>query len=329
MYQVKSIIPSLRVIPSSQMYAMPNIHEDGHGHRSSSCNDDDAAAAAAAAETNMTVVQQQKKSWNQQDYNALEARQERILEQLADLKKQVSLLCTFLKQSHDAETPTVCEPSKLEAPGKRVGIHLVLNANPSLPPYSILALIKLWKDVSINVQTFTHSSIETSDLTESLNRVFNIFNSHEDCKYCVDITLIWKKVKVLQFVTSPLMPPIFGEANFLRYLSRWANKDYHNTTHPEAIERALDIYFPWSFLTPSLQQENNFSSDTFTNVVRTGLRELTNEFRLWSNKQTPTVADVGVWSAIKTLKLAEMIPHSLQEWYKSCEMNFTSGLVAK
>jgi len=37
------------------------------------------------------------------EYEALEARQEKILVQLAELKKQVSTLCHFLKQSNQME----------------------------------------------------------------------------------------------------------------------------------------------------------------------------------------------------------------------------------
>lgn len=136
-------------------------------------------------------------------------------------------------------------------------------------------------------------------------------------------------MNVLQLVTSPFLPPILGEANFLRYLSRRVHKDHQNIAHPEPIDHALDICFSWSFLIPS-PQENNVSSNKLTNtIVHMGMRELTNEFGLWSNKRTPTIADVGVWSTIKTLTLDKLIPHSLQEWYKFCEINFTSGLFTK
>jgi aminoacyl tRNA synthase complex-interacting multifunctional protein 2 len=72
---------------------------------------------------------------------------------------------------------------------KPVVIKLVLNVNPKKPPYSILALQKLWKDTNIKVTSYIHSTttaqapITFPEITTSATNV-------------VEITLIWKEGKI-------------------------------------------------------------------------------------------------------------------------------------
>jgi len=67
---------------------------------------------------------------------------------------------------------------------KPVVIQLVLNVNPRKPPYSILALQKLWKDTNIKVISYIHSTMK-----EQIPIVFpKIIRSTN----IIELTLIWK-----------------------------------------------------------------------------------------------------------------------------------------
>lgn len=72
---------------------------------------------------------------------------------------------------------------------KPVFVQLLLNVNPSKPPYSILALQKLWKDTNFRVKSYIHSTVSGQipivfpQITKSTANV-------------IELTLIWKEGKI-------------------------------------------------------------------------------------------------------------------------------------
>lgn len=73
---------------------------------------------------------------------------------------------------------------------KSINVNLIINVNPKKPPYSILALQKVWNDISIKLQSYVHSSvignvpeISICDINPPKPNVINLF-------------LIWKEGKL-------------------------------------------------------------------------------------------------------------------------------------
>lgn len=73
---------------------------------------------------------------------------------------------------------------------KSINVNLIINVNPKKPPYSILALQKVWNDISIKLQSCVHSSVIGNvpeicicDINPPKPNVINLF-------------LIWKEGKL-------------------------------------------------------------------------------------------------------------------------------------
>lgn len=73
---------------------------------------------------------------------------------------------------------------------KSINVNLIVNVNPKKPPYSILALPKVWNDINIKLQSYVHSSvigtvpeIYICDINPPKPNVINLF-------------LIWKEGKL-------------------------------------------------------------------------------------------------------------------------------------
>ncbi|XP_011866668.1 PREDICTED: aminoacyl tRNA synthase complex-interacting multifunctional protein 2-like isoform X2 [Vollenhovia emeryi] len=287
MYSLRPVV----VLPSGKchsrpvsMYELRNIHY--------------APAAAAAADTADTTTDDDAPDdiatqASLPEYGALEARQEKILGQLAELKKQVSRLCHFLKQSNQMEV------AKDVAVQKPVSIKLVINVNPRKPPYSILALQKLWKDTSFRVISYLHSTTS--------GPIPIVFPQTTGCTANVlELTLIWKDVPNLQVITTSCQ--IGGEVNFLRYVSRLIESHCYESTclQPHTLDFALDY-------TNLLHHEQR---------IEKGLRELADKFEEWSCKGGFNIVDIAVWSLIKQYP-GTKVPQTLRKWYDLCEEAFT------
>ncbi|XP_012254813.2 aminoacyl tRNA synthase complex-interacting multifunctional protein 2 isoform X1 [Athalia rosae] len=236
----------------------------------------------------------------------LEIRQEKILVQLAELKKQVSNLCAILNNSNQSK----CFSTSAQIIQERVDIDFVVNANPCRPPFSILALQKLWKDTDINISSHIHSSLSTqTPQFPSEPKNFNSTNNR------IDLTLIWKNVSDLEVVISGVHGnPLLGEVNLLRYLSRSiASHNYEHISPVEStkIDAVLDLCHGLSFQESHKDVQSSFS------VLG---RKLGNgEWLLGSIE--PSIADVAAWSAIKRLGSGKL-PANLNSWFKRCDDTF-------
>ncbi|XP_011164543.2 aminoacyl tRNA synthase complex-interacting multifunctional protein 2 isoform X2 [Solenopsis invicta] len=288
MYPVRPVVDLPAKCPHSRaMYEMRSIYEDGRDDRRRR-HDATEPAAEAKMPDNAVVTQVPLPQCE-----ALEARQEKILSQLMELKKQVSTLCHFLKQSkQEAKKDLIAVP-------KPVVIKLVLNVNPRKPPYSILALQKLWKDTNIKVTPYIHSNttaqvpITFPEITTSATNI-------------VEITLIWKEVSNMEIIMDADYP-ITGEANFLRYLSRAIESHNYESTclQPQTLDSALD----------------DVNLLHYEQSIEKGLHVLAKKFEKWSCKGGFNIVDIAVWSLIKQYPKTNLSP-VLQKWYAQCESAF-------
>lgn len=67
---------------------------------------------------------------------------------------------------------------------------MIVYANPGSPPYSILALQRIWKDTEFKVETHRHSSVpnaETKSFEEKL-----LAGANSGALHRIDLKLIWK-----------------------------------------------------------------------------------------------------------------------------------------
>ncbi|KAG5337834.1 AIMP2 protein, partial [Acromyrmex heyeri] len=306
MYPVQpTVILPAKFPHSSSMYKMRNIHEDTIDTRP--CRHDTANTTATEAKMPDDAVVSQVIRLLQAplpEYGLLEARQEKILNQLAELKKQVSTLCHFLKQSNQME---VKQSNQTEVKNsvevqKPVISHVVLNVNPRKPPYSILALQKLWKDIQFNVTSHTHSTMKDEILIIFPKRIL------PSTKAAQFITLIWKDVPDMETVVNTYSCPIRGEVNFLRLMSRLIESHNYESTcsQPQTLDFALDF--------------TNFLHSQ--KCIKDGLITLANEFEKWSCKGGFNIVDIAVWSLIKQFHETDL-PPVLHEWYIRCESFFT------
>ena len=296
------------------------------------------------------------------EYHELEARQSKILIQLADLKKQVSTLSHFLKQSNgnklnendgvEAATDCVASTQVQELTGfknqvstlsnflkqsseatksnendeveagidcipstqKPVNIDMVVHADSAYPPYSILALQKLWNDVDIRVTSYKHSTS-----TSSIQLILPPKKISSTVKTIIHLSLIWKDTEDLEVVTGMDRCTIIGEVNFLRYLSRLI--DTHNYEKIYAQPHLLDTVLDWCYKTHKhLETECTYDGVNFYTITH-NIEKWSNYYQKEHDIVKHNIADVALWSLIKQFPLKNK-PRILDKWYNLCEKTF-------
>lgn len=71
---------------------------------------------------------------------------------------------------------------------------IVINADPNNPPYCLLGLTKIWKDLPVHVSVHVHSSIVT--LPEQVKTFEMLQKLNSQSKSRVNVTLVWKDGKI-------------------------------------------------------------------------------------------------------------------------------------
>ncbi|XP_076228186.1 aminoacyl tRNA synthase complex-interacting multifunctional protein 2 isoform X3 [Nomia melanderi] len=295
MYALKPIVSLPDTLHHSEtMYKMRNIHEE----RS---RDDDHTEAENEIVPDITeqVINFLKSPLP--EYNLLEERQEKILAELAELKKQVSTLCNLLK--HPNQTAVIDKSHDSQDP---ISANLIIYVNPKTPPYSTLALKRVWMDTDIRIQTYIHSSV-----SEEVPLIYqSITNSPR--KNIINLSVIWKNVEDLELVSGLRGYNITGEINFLRYISRLiSSHDYENSMCTEKVNR-LDLILDLCHL---VHFQNTLKSKQEL------LLSIADELDLnASDKKEPDIADIAVWSTIK--QIFPKCPPKLEKWFKAYEKRF-------
>lgn len=295
MYTLKPIVSLPQTLHRTKtMYEMQNIHEER------SKDDHTEAENKIVPDITEQVINFLKSPLP--EYTALEVRQEKILTQLAELKRQVSALSDFLKQTNQV---TVTDNSHTDQ--DTVNANLIINVNPNRPPYFILALQKLWTDTNIKVQTYTHSSVNKGEL------ITHQLDTSSSKKNVINLSLIWKDVEDLELILGLRSYHITGEINFLRYLSRLLNShNYENSVCLEkvnTIDLILDLCYCLHF-EASLKKKQEMLSLIADKLDAN-----------WFDNKTPDIADVAAWCTIKQ-SFPKKYPSKLNRWFEACEKLF-------
>lgn len=130
----------------------------------------------------------------------LEARQEKILAQLAELKEQVLSLCNVLKVSGQASETSHGIVQRREATHgaverrEPVVVEVVVKADPSKPCYAVQALARIWKDVNFDVACYTHSTVVETVPEIKVERKQRFTD-------CVRLSLIWKRGELISLAS--------------------------------------------------------------------------------------------------------------------------------
>ncbi|GLV32443.1 aaRS-interacting multifunctional protein 2 [Carabus blaptoides fortunei] len=281
---------------------------------------DSCTAHVSSAENKCDILEQ--KYHTHPEMAALECRQQKILEQLAELKDQMLALRGVLKVTTTSAIPNTYDIKPIQLlPADLTKIEnlsdLVINVNPAYPPFSLLFLQKAWSNcLQLVIHIYQHSTTVTS--SKNAQDFMAQVQKQEINSSLPQITirLIWKEVdgNVELITSSSVNTPIYGEVNVLRYLSR-VNSDiipawnYESTGNGTDIDSVLDICY--------------MLSKSRTKTERTSLLQLINgklgKSQWLCNSERISIADVATYSVIKQVTNANDINVNLNKLLQRCE----------
>ncbi|KAH0631946.1 hypothetical protein JD844_019858 [Phrynosoma platyrhinos] len=283
----------------SCMYRMRNLHRQDQGGHGGASNADSASASASAP----TMTEQDEVDPSLQ---ALESRQEEILKRLYELKAAVDGLSKMI-QTPDADFDAT---NIIQADEHDYGAlkDVVINANPSHPPLSLLVLHSLLcESYKILSTVHTHSSVKS--VPENLLKCFGEQATKQSRhEYQLGFTLIWKDVSKPQMKFSiQTMCPIEGEGNIARFLFSLLGQK-HNAVTATLIDSWVDTAIF------QLQEGSNKEKAAVLRSMNAALGKTS-----WLVGNELTVADIVAWCALQTTGSTNAVPPNVQKWLKSCE----------
>uniref|UniRef100_UPI00358DFAF5 aminoacyl tRNA synthase complex-interacting multifunctional protein 2 n=1 Tax=Myxine glutinosa TaxID=7769 RepID=UPI00358DFAF5 len=260
----------------------------------------------------------------------LERRQDAVLERLRALQQEVQSLCKSVCSScadentterreifHKSATNTMEAPSLESILGKHHGAvwDLVINANPSSPPLSLLVLYGLLKKrFRVLGTTHVHSSVHSvsSALRSCLGGSTGGTGSRQE--YQMVFTLIWKDVAHPELrLGATLAGPIEGEGNIARFLFGLLN------TCSQDPERAT-IADTWVDRATSHlvgDAKRRAAAMRLLAVALDPANKMTTAENSWLVDGQLSVADIMVWSAL--VHSGHPLPSTVSRWVQTCE----------
>ncbi|XP_054275162.1 aminoacyl tRNA synthase complex-interacting multifunctional protein 2 isoform X3 [Macrosteles quadrilineatus] len=196
-------------------------------------------------------------------------------------------------------------PNVLEQDG--LAGEMVINASPDNPPYSLLAVNRLWPEaLRLQVVCHTHSSLVS--LSPHLSCFSSLFFTPGPN---VKARLIWSNMGPdCELVVSPISHcPIRGEVNVLRFLHRSINGSGDPISDTQ-LDHILDVCHR---LTHAQSQR-----DRQVNVRM--LNSLLGRSS-WLGGEKVSVADVAAWSAIKRSPGIDL-SQNMARWNDQCTQAF-------
>ncbi|NP_001004804.1 aminoacyl tRNA synthase complex-interacting multifunctional protein 2 [Xenopus tropicalis] len=253
---------------------------------------------------------------------ALESRQEDILKRLYELKAAVDGLSKMIQTPDaDLDVTDIIQTDEQSAPGpvvadldsvlgKEYGAlrDIVINANPSLPPLSLLILHSLLCErYQVLSAVHTHSSI--ASIPEPLMKCFgDQLKMKPRHQYQLGFTLIWKDVPKPQMKFSiQNMCPIEGEGNIARFLFSLLGYKF-NAINATLIDGWVDTAIF------QLREGSSKEKAAVLKAMNTALGKSP-----WLVGNELTVADIVSWCAVQQCGNSTAVPPSVQKWMKSCE----------
>ncbi|XP_014379061.1 aminoacyl tRNA synthase complex-interacting multifunctional protein 2 isoform X2 [Alligator sinensis] len=211
----------------------------------------------------------------------------------------------------DEYSPLTANAADLDSMlGKGYGAlkDIVINANPSLPPLSLLVLHSLLcEHYKILSAVHTHSSVKS--VPENLLKCFGEQTKKQSRhEYQFGFTLIWKDVPKPQMKFSiQTMCPIEGEGNIARFLFSLFGQKYNAVT-----STLID-----SWVDTAIFQLKEGSSKEKAAVLRSMNASLGKT--PWLVGSELTVADIVAWCALQQTGSSNAVPVNVHKWMKSCE----------
>ncbi|XP_028131210.1 probable aminoacyl tRNA synthase complex-interacting multifunctional protein 2 isoform X1 [Diabrotica virgifera virgifera] len=240
----------------------------------------------------------------------LEAKQEEVLKQLADLKKQILSIKLDLKiNANSVGTNKTC-PS-ISAEKLNALPDLVVNASPTNPPYSLLIIQKLLHDiVELKVTSHIHSSVPT--LNENAKQLGDSLASYVPKRGVpsVNIKLIWKNVGIdTELIVSHV--PIFGEVNLLRYLTRVISSPLSYSSDSDSVE--IDSILDTCYLLLRAKTKTEKAGHIAT------LNKSLGKSQWLAGRSRHSLGDLAAYSALKQVTSGSEINANMTKWYQRCE----------
>ncbi|XP_044271083.1 probable aminoacyl tRNA synthase complex-interacting multifunctional protein 2 isoform X2 [Tribolium madens] len=300
MYRTKQVVRhDITVQLPDCMYKLKNIHAARNGMVEQRTDH------ISSAPKKVDICDQNNQ--NLPEMAALELRQEEILRQLADLKKQMDSIRNNLKISKNVTvTSQIIKPNQ----GPPLSLpDVIINASPTNPPYSLELIQKLWKNyMFLSVESYIHSSL--SSLTENAQQLTNTLEKFKPGNVPkINVKLIWKDVGANpELVISHAR--ILGEVNILRYLARVTSDslNYETCNNVHEIDALLDVCY------------NIVKSKTKTE--RASLLQILNKSlgkSQWlGDRSQISIADVAAYSAIKQATIPSEVNVNLGKWLQKC-----------
>ncbi|XP_075421561.1 aminoacyl tRNA synthase complex-interacting multifunctional protein 2 isoform X1 [Ascaphus truei] len=252
----------------------------------------------------------------------LESRQEDILKRLYELKAAVDGLSKMIQTPDaDLDVTDIIQADERAAPasnlvdldailGKPYGAlrDIVINANPSLPPLSLLILHSLLSErYEVLSTVHTHSSVRS--VPEALLKCFgDQVQKNSRQEYQLGFTLIWKDVTKPQMKFSiQNMCPIEGEGSIARFLFSLFGCKFDAVT-----STLIDSWVDTAIF--QLREGSNKEKAAVLRAMNSALGKAP-----WLVGNEVTVADVVNWCAIQQSGNTAATPANVQKWMKSCE----------
>ncbi|KAJ8968860.1 hypothetical protein NQ317_016783 [Molorchus minor] len=318
MYRTRQIVRHDIAVELPQcMYTLKNIHPMKNGMVASTDHVSSSAKKLDIFDQNIMIYLrfQIQNNHNIPGMAELEAKQEDILKQLAELKKQIISIKSDLKIS-PVQPKKRCISSSMTTFSRTEADELpviVINASPTNPPYSLEIVQRLLRNViTLIFSVHLHSSVSSlPEGTKQLEKALVNFSEQSNTPK-VNVRLIWKK-QYFDSTTELLVShvPIRGEANLLRYLSRAIRSPLTYDSEPDCIE--IDSLLDICYLIVRAR----------TKTERTNLLQMLNKSLGKSQwllgRGQASVADLAAYSAIKQASNASEISANLGKWFQRCE----------
>ncbi|KAJ1520258.1 hypothetical protein ONE63_004463 [Megalurothrips usitatus] len=245
------------------------------------------------------------------DMAVLEGRQEDILRKLSKLRIDIEELRSILRQPSQVKTPPLSTGTVTCPPCPELGENrdIVLYASPEHPPYSILALARIWgASCPIQLTNHTHSSVQEAPAAAQT------FCHSVTGAPRFNVTLVWKQVGAeTELVINPFkFTTVRGETNILRFLSRVGPSNF-------AYESGSDLSRVAQFdevLDNCQRLARSHTVKEKQAIIRTFNASLGKSE--WIFGPQLSIADIAVWSVLKQQEPAAALTQTLSKWMERC-----------
>lgn len=297
MYELKTLLPKFDIELPTCMYTLRSnalAEQQISTTTTTNCNGSGPGSAADGS----------------RNTSEIEQRQEKVLQQLNELKSQLAGIRSQLGLcqkgiQHTQKSAVQKDDLIVDDP-----LHdIVINSQPTFIPYSLLALKNAWKGTfNIDVKVFAHSSVSNvSKEALEFQKKLCASSENDPAKRGIKITLIWTNCEHTEMIMSPTMyVPIYGEVNIIRYLGRVGPVEYRYENSPlcNEVDLVLDICYEL------LRCSTPKSKADILRILNTRLQK-----EKFFGGDRLSVADVGVYSTFLRMKLsAKELTPALKEW---------------